>query len=80
MRLFGEVAPFQVFGAFAGVEGGDGAMVTHDAGPDLAAGTFFVLELDVLVVKGHDVSPLISVKVMAKSFIFWGVAGPPHDS
>src|SRR5574344_2872212 len=42
--LFGEVPALAVFGLFAGVEGADGAVVAHDAGPDFAALAAFLGE------------------------------------
>jgi len=44
---FAEVLPFPVFGAFAGIEGGYRAVVTHDAGPDLAARALAILQPDI---------------------------------
>jgi hypothetical protein len=47
-----EVPALPVLGALSGVEGRDWAVVSHDAGPYLAAGTFFFFQLDALEV-GH---------------------------
>jgi hypothetical protein len=49
--LLNKIAPLLVLGALASVESGYWAMVTHDAGPDFAAGTLFVSELDVGIIR-----------------------------
>jgi len=47
-RLLAEADAVAVLGLLARVEGAHRPVVAHDAGPDLAAGTFFVVDFDVI--------------------------------
>ncbi len=67
-RTLGEVLPLPVFGLLAGVEGGYGAVVTHDPGPYFAAGAFAVFQLDTWVLGGPR-APALSVLAPVVYFV-----------